>query len=205
MRLFRSLLFLSLSLSVAGCFQKTEINFVKPLEGQLSLAGDVPAVIFVPGDYRDSLVITLDGVDVTDLFAGGSTAQLPSAAGEHELVASFSIMGIPVSATRNYETLNFTQPGAWTSTIVNAEGGLHKMSGVVTAIDPPNSVEFTWGWHDDKDQRGYESQVRLEVNPNGSDGTLFRLTHSELADEESARNHGRGWGSSLNKLERIAN
>lgn len=111
----------------------------------------------------------------------------------------------PEGMSMNEHRLDFTQPGAWTSTIVNAEGGLHKMSGVVTAIDPPNSVEFTWGWHDDKDQRGYESQVRLEVNPNGSDGTLFRLTHSELADEESARNHGRGWGSSLNKLERIAN
>ncbi len=101
--------------------------------------------------------------------------------------------------------LDFTRQGDWTSTMVNAEGGLHKMSGVITGIDPPHSVEFTWGWHDDQDQRGYESRVRLDVKPNGSGGTLFFLTHYDLADEESASNHGRGWGSALSKLERMAN
>ena len=101
--------------------------------------------------------------------------------------------------------LDFTRTGAWTSTMVNAEGGLHKMSGRVTAIDPPNWVEFTWGWHDESDQRGYESRVRFEVKSNGSGGTLFYLTHADLADEESAENHGKGWGSSLKKLERMAN
>jgi len=101
--------------------------------------------------------------------------------------------------------LDLTQTGAWTSTMINAEGGLHKMSGMVTAINPPNWVEFTWGWHDESDQRGYESRVRFEVKPNGSGGTLFYLTHSDLADEASAENHGKGWGSALKKLERMAN
>jgi len=99
--------------------------------------------------------------------------------------------------------LDLTRPGAWTSTMVNAEGGMHKVSGVVTAIDPPNWVEFTWAWHDENDQRGYESQVRLEVKSNGAGGTRFLLIHSGLADEESARNHRKGWESSLNKLVRL--
>ncbi len=103
------------------------------------------------------------------------------------------------------QKLDLSEPGPWTSTMVNAEGGLHKMSGVVTEVDPPNSVEFTWGWHDENDQRGPESMVRLEVKPNSTGGTIFLLTHSGLADDESARNHGKGWGSALNKLDRMAN
>lgn len=101
--------------------------------------------------------------------------------------------------------LDFSKPGAWTSTLVNAEGGLHKMSGEVTAVDAPNSVEFTWGWHDENDQRGHESKVRFEVKSNGSGGTVFCLIHAGLADDESADNHSKGWTSSLRKLERMAN
>ena len=101
--------------------------------------------------------------------------------------------------------LDLSQPGAWTSTFVNAEGGLHKVSGEVTAVDPPNSVEFTWGWHDENDRRGHESKVRFEVNSNGSGGTIFQLIHTGLADDESANNHSKGWTSTLKKLERMAN
>lgn len=101
--------------------------------------------------------------------------------------------------------LDLSKPGDWSSVMVNAEGGRHKVSGVVVAVDPPRSVEFTWGWHDDNDERGYESLVRFEIEPDDAGGTRFLLTHSGLADEESAANHREGWSSSLNKLERLAN
>ncbi len=101
--------------------------------------------------------------------------------------------------------LDLTQTGNWTSTLVNAEGGVHKMSGVVTAIEPPNWMEFTWGWHDGDDRRGHESRVRLEIKSNGSGGSHFVLIHSDLPDDESAKNHGKGWASALSKLERMAN
>lgn len=100
--------------------------------------------------------------------------------------------------------LDLSRPGAWSSTLVNAEGGLHKMSGEVLKIDPPRSVEFTWAWHDDKDVRGPESQVRFEIEPAGKTGSIFRLIHSGLSDEESAVNHNRGWSSALRKLEQLA-
>jgi uncharacterized protein YndB with AHSA1/START domain len=90
------------------------------------------------------------------------------------------------------------------SVMINAEGGRYKVSGEVIQVDPPRSVEFTWGWHDENDARGHESQVRFEVEPNGSGGTLFRLIHSGLADDESAANHNEGWTSCLRKLERLA-
>lgn len=101
--------------------------------------------------------------------------------------------------------LDLSKPGAWSSTLVNAEGGLHKMSGEVVTVDPPKSVEFTLGWHNDNDERGHESVVRFEVRPNDAGGAHFLLIHSGLTDEESAANHGKGWSSSLRKLELLAN
>ncbi len=100
--------------------------------------------------------------------------------------------------------LDLSKPGAWTSTMVNSEGGKHKVSGEVIAVDPPNSVEFSWGWHDENDARGHDSVVRFEVQSNNDGGTNFTMIHSNLADDESAKNHNMGWSSSFNKLERLA-
>lgn len=106
-------------------------------------------------------------------------------------------MSVPV------HQLDLTRPGAWDSNMVNAEGGKHKVSGEVIAVDPPHSVEFTWGWHDENDERGHNSRVRFEVKSNGSGGSHFKMIHSDLADEESANNHNGGWTSSFRKLERL--
>ncbi len=100
--------------------------------------------------------------------------------------------------------LDFSTSGPWTSTMVNAEGGKYKVSGEVISTDPPHSVEITWAWHDENDERGHESRVRFEVKPNSSGGTAFALIHTGLADEESTQNHTMGWTSSLRKLERMA-
>ena len=99
--------------------------------------------------------------------------------------------------------LDFSKPGAWWSTLVNAEGNTYKMSGEVIAADPPNTVNFTWGWHDGDDVRGHESHVRFDVSPNNGGGTRFSLTHSGLPDEDSMKNHNDGWTSTLRKLERL--
>ncbi|MEM7635611.1 MAG: SRPBCC domain-containing protein [Pseudomonadota bacterium] len=109
----------------------------------------------------------------------------------------------PEGVSMKEHNLDLSRPGAWSSTLVNSQGALHKMSGEVLTVDPPNSVEFTWGWHDDKDQRGHETRVLFEVRPSGDGGTLFILTHSGLTDDEAAANHKLGWTSSLGKLERL--
>ncbi|WP_421702535.1 SRPBCC family protein [Aliiroseovarius sp.] len=101
------------------------------------------------------------------------------------------------------DDLDFTRTGPWMSVMQNAEGGRDKVSGQVTHVDPPNSVGFTWGWHDDKDARGAESHVTLTVLPDG-DHTRLVLDHRELGDDEIAQNHEQGWSSSLNKLESLA-
>ncbi len=111
----------------------------------------------------------------------------------------------PEGMTVPEHNLNLSEPGAWFSVMVNAEGKRFKVSGEVLSIDPPNAVEFTWGWHDENDDRGHDSHVRFEVRPDGSGGTEFIVIHTGLADEESAANHNMGWTSALTKLERLAN
>ncbi|MGI9365895.1 MAG: SRPBCC family protein [Rhizobiaceae bacterium] len=101
--------------------------------------------------------------------------------------------------------LDLSRPGPWWSTLVNAEGNTYKMSGIVEVTNPPKSVEFTWGWHDENDKRGHESKVRFDVRPNAGGGAKFVLTHTGLPDEDSMMNHNEGWTSSLRKLQRLIN
>lgn len=100
-------------------------------------------------------------------------------------------------------SLDFGQTGPWSSVMQSAEGNRFKVTGEVDLVDPPNTIELTWAWHDDQDERGHESRVRFDLRPNGKGGTEFTLTHSGLADEESAQNHNMGWTSSLRKLEKL--
>lgn len=100
--------------------------------------------------------------------------------------------------------LDFTTTGPWSSVMVNAEGTRYKVTGEVLKVEAPNAIELSWGWHDENDQRGHESHVRFEVDGDGKGGSVFRLIHSGLADDDSAANHDVGWTSSLVKLERMA-
>lgn len=99
--------------------------------------------------------------------------------------------------------MNLTKPGPWVTEMMNADGARFKVSGEVLNVDPPHSVEFTWGWHDEADQRGHNSTVRFTVKDDGAGGALFTLTHTGLPDEEIAGNHKAGWTSTLRKLERL--
>lgn len=108
----------------------------------------------------------------------------------------------PVGIVRCTGALDFTRPGPWDSTMINAEGARYKVSGQVTTVKAPNLVAFTWGWHDDKDQRGHESHVQLELTEVDG-GTRFVLTHHDLPDDEQITNHNQGWSSSLTKLDAL--
>jgi len=96
--------------------------------------------------------------------------------------------------------LDFTRLGPWESVMVNGECQRFKVSGQVTHVDPPNSVGFTWAWHDGTDTRGHESHVTLSVKAQPTGGTLLHLSHVDLADADSVRNHEGGWSSSLARL-----
>ena len=98
--------------------------------------------------------------------------------------------------------LDLSRLGPWFSVMENGEGQRFKVSGQVTSCDPPRSVGFTWAWHDDEDRRGPESHVTFTIVATAG-GSRLILQHRELADEEVAKNHESGWGSSLNKLEAL--
>lgn len=100
--------------------------------------------------------------------------------------------------------LDLSRTGPWFSVMENEEGQQYKVSGEVTELDPPRSVSFTWGWHDDADRRGHESTVRFTVEPDG-DGAIFTLHHFDLPDDESANNHQDGWASTLRKFDTVFN
>lgn len=109
----------------------------------------------------------------------------------------------PQGMTIQEHNLDLSRRGAWSSTLVSPQGGRHKMSGEVLAVDPPSSVEFTWGWHDENDLRGHQSHVRFEIKASEGGGSEFKLVHMGLVDDESAQNHTKGWTSSLRKLEQF--
>ncbi len=101
-------------------------------------------------------------------------------------------------------SLDFTQTGPWHSVMANADGQQFTVSGQVTSVDRPNSVGFTWAWHDDKGKRGNESCVMITLSAKADGTTAFSLNHQQLPDDESAQNHNQGWTSSLRKLEALA-
>jgi uncharacterized protein YndB with AHSA1/START domain len=69
--------------------------------------------------------------------------------------------------------------------------------GTYTEIDPPNRLAFTWAW--DRDGR----QTMIELDFLETDGaTTVLLTHRDLADEESVRDHEDGWTKCLENLGR---
>ncbi|WP_146347994.1 SRPBCC family protein [Phaeobacter marinintestinus] len=95
--------------------------------------------------------------------------------------------------------LDFTRTGPWFAVIVSDEGGRYKVSGQVTRVDPPNTIGFTWGWHDENDKRGPDSHVTFTILPD-SGGAKLVVDHRDLVDAEMAASHERGWVSSLNSL-----
>ena len=46
-------------------------------------------------------------------------------------------------------TINFGKLGPWHAKMIGADGQKYHVSGEVTAVDEPNSIEFSWGWSDD--------------------------------------------------------
>lgn len=95
--------------------------------------------------------------------------------------------------------LDFTRTGPWYSVMQNGDGQQYKVSGHVTHVDPPNSVGFTWGWHDDDDRRGAESHVTFTVTETAN-GSRLTLDHRDLDDSDQSQRHEAGWTSSLRKL-----
>ncbi|MEM7302448.1 MAG: SRPBCC domain-containing protein [Pseudomonadota bacterium] len=106
----------------------------------------------------------------------------------------------PEGLTTPIHDMDVRPNGAWSTTMVNPDGGKHTCSGVYRVLEPPHRLVFTWAWEQDDGNRGPETQVEISLMANES-GTLMRLVQGEFDTAETANQHGFGWNSSFNKLE----
>jgi uncharacterized protein YndB with AHSA1/START domain len=76
-------------------------------------------------------------------------------------------------------------------------------AGEIVEFDPPRLLAYTWiaNWHDDKSRK---TLVRWELLAKDG-GTLVKVTHSGLAQEDVARqDYAGGWPGVLEQLKRYA-
>ncbi len=72
------------------------------------------------------------------------------------------------------------------------------VAGVFKTIDRPRSLSFTWGAEGDPTR---QSLITLTFNELGNQ-TEFILRQEGLGSESNRDQHGHGWNSALNKLDR---
>jgi len=75
--------------------------------------------------------------------------------------------------------------------------------GEILEYDPPRLLAYTWiaNWHNDKSRR---TVVRWDLTPTKT-GTLVKVKHSGLAQEEAARkDYSGGWPGVLEMLKNFA-
>jgi uncharacterized protein YndB with AHSA1/START domain len=73
-------------------------------------------------------------------------------------------------------------------------------AGEYVEVSPPTRVVFTWGWDGGAHPVPPGSTtVEVELVPDG-DGTLVRLTHHGLPDDEQREQHADGWSHYLGRL-----
>jgi uncharacterized protein (TIGR03086 family) len=74
----------------------------------------------------------------------------------------------------------------------------HSARGTFTEVEPGRRVVFTWGWEGDADLPPGASTVTITLEPS-ADGTIVRLVHDGLTDEQAA-SHAEGWTHYLGRL-----
>lgn len=79
------------------------------------------------------------------------------------------------------------------------DGEYHQVGGVYREVVPNERLVFTWAWHTTPER---ESLVIITLKPDG-DGTLLTLHHEQFFDQAARDGHERGWGGTLDKLERL--
>jgi uncharacterized protein YndB with AHSA1/START domain len=100
------------------------------------------------------------------------------------------------------EQIDFSRTGPWFTDMRSEEGNRFKMSGQVTRVSPPTTIGFTWAWHDLDDRRGPESHVTFTIIE-VSGGAKLVVDHRDLATDDIAAQHAKGWGGPLGRLERL--
>ena len=82
--------------------------------------------------------------------------------------------------------------------------GEHFALGEFREVDPPNRVVMTWGWERNDAVPPGSTTVEITLTPDG-DGTILRLRHLGLPDDDQKRSHHAGWKQYTGKLAAILN
>jgi uncharacterized protein YndB with AHSA1/START domain len=70
--------------------------------------------------------------------------------------------------------------------------GTNVARGEYVEVDPPRRVVFTWGFEGSPGMPPGSSTVEVTLIPDG-DGTIVRLRHTGLPDQDSRAQHEAGW------------
>ena len=88
--------------------------------------------------------------------------------------------------------------GHFEITMRMTSGQVIPVGGVFKAIERPRLLIFSWGWNGDPTR---QSLITLEFVPRGA-RTVLLLRQEGLGSGASRDDHGKGWNSALNKLQR---
>lgn len=91
--------------------------------------------------------------------------------------------------------------GAYSITVVNAQGQSHTARGVFKEVRPPERLVFTWQLEGKTDLPGAELEtlVTVELHDRGGKTELV-LTHQRFVAEETVQRHTHGWAGCLEAL-----
>src|SRR5665213_2074464 len=88
--------------------------------------------------------------------------------------------------------------GRYEITMRLGNGQVIPVSGVFKTIDRPTRLVFSWGWNGDPAR---QSLITLEFNARGA-GTELVLRQEGLGTIANRDEHGKGWSSALDRLQR---
>jgi uncharacterized protein YndB with AHSA1/START domain len=94
--------------------------------------------------------------------------------------------------------------GSYRLSMRTDEGDVHTVHGEYTEFSPPKRLAYTWSWDEGPEpaMAGSENSLVVVEFLEDGDGTLVRLTHSGLANEQIREMHVQGWEAVLANLER---
>ena len=107
----------------------------------------------------------------------------------------------PEGMTATAHALDVRVGGAWRATMRSGDGKGMTVGGVYRAVEASRRLIFTWAWEDDKGARGFETEVTITFAA-APGGTKLVILQKEFETAESRDQHGRGWNSTLDKLNR---
>ncbi len=97
--------------------------------------------------------------------------------------------------------VDLTVGGRYRIRMRDPEGKEFNALGVYREIERPSRLVYTWQWEEKENDVG-ETLVTVEFHDLGG-STEVVLTHEQFPDTKAKDDHEQGWGSCLNRLEKL--